>query len=617
MESLDSKGGGKVRESKLNAMFGKADVKSVVIELTAMITLEAFYFAGIRAYTRLNLRVIYTRVKERLRDMTKANTRKFTAPTIPMFDGHYLRWAKLMKNFLLSKEYWPIVEHDDDTSKQIWDAMQQKYHGLSKVWQSQLQALKREFELLSMKEGEKVNSFMLRTLAVVNKMKINGEQEEASVMYMQGKEDEEQALKVITMGQVNTWREEVKFSSKGRGHGSYRGRGRERGRSFDKATIELKKNLFHNIDNASIKSIKNETQMRNFVVFHLEYYIPFHFTLGVPAATSSIADFPEGKVGESLPRDERPPPGSYSMEDAELINEKNQMDLFRVWFILVSPSWWTTGVRPLRDWWRALFWKVTQGAQWNLWLEQPEVESLIVIGHHTTASVPGATLETPQAPQADATRFGSLEDADVAGAESETGEVDSRLKRKRATSDDGAGTSKRARHQAALVAQLRARFSSERSQSVQKDEEILLLKTQVSPESGGAVEKQEEKLRKLNIEYDEELYPHMLSAIVERRRKGGGLHEKKLLTVPAAQVPGYNDNAYEELVAAMETMKLLELPHIAQLERDQDYPIDVIMAGLTLARHATEGAEAQPDYFLKPDVAQLQVPIFACSARLP
>ncbi|GKG28030.1 hypothetical protein Tco_0406357, partial [Tanacetum coccineum] len=41
------------------------------------------------------------------------------------------------------------------------------------------------------------------------------------------------------------------------------------------------------------------------------------------------------------------------------------------------------------------------------------------------------------------------------------------------------------------------------------------------------------------------------------------LHEKKLLTVPAAQVPGYNHNAYEELVAAMEAMKLLELPHIA------------------------------------------------------
>ncbi|GKE55597.1 hypothetical protein Tco_1494782 [Tanacetum coccineum] len=34
---------------------------------------------------------------------------------------------------------------------------------------------------------------------------------------------------------------------------------------------------------------------------------------------------------------------------------------------------------------------------------------------------------------------------------------------------------------------------------------------------GGLLEKQEEKLRKLSIEYDEELYPHMLSAIAERR----------------------------------------------------------------------------------------------------
>ncbi|GKB26996.1 retrovirus-related pol polyprotein from transposon TNT 1-94 [Tanacetum coccineum] len=248
---------------------------------------------------RPDLRVIYTRVKERLRDMTEANTGKFTAPTIPMFDGHYLHWAKLMKNFLLSKEYWTLVEQgvpttgdatliveqkrkdlkiknylyqaiprdvletivDDDT---IWDAMQQKYHGSSKVRQAQLQALKREYELLSMKEGEKVDSFMSRTLAVVNKMKINGEQVEASAVVskilrsmtsrfnyvvcaieeshdlntlsinelhgsllvheqrMQGKEDEEQALKVVTTGQGNTGREEVKFSPRGRGRGSYR-----------------------------------------------------------------------------------------------------------------------------------------------------------------------------------------------------------------------------------------------------------------------------------------------------------------------------------------------------------------------------------------------------------
>ncbi|GJX44386.1 hypothetical protein Tco_0261062 [Tanacetum coccineum] len=535
----------------------------------------------------------------------------------------------------------------------------------------------------------------------------------------------------------------------------------------------------------------------------------------------------------SLPRDERPPPGSYSMEDAELINENRipinayskaflcrmgisrsyfqspeevstfmgdagqEMDLFSV-VHLSKPKLVTEGVRPLRDGKEPLL-ESTTGRTMELVLEQSKVESTDVLAPTPLRSVPGATVEPPRL---DATSVGSSEDADVAGAESEAGEVDSGLKRKRATSDDGAGTSKRVRHvslggststeeetpdapptlvvkevtetpppnveatsdssapvmhdvqsppqaspltaddisrrdretgpkafegmpvdqlmeefdmvtaqQAALVAQLRARFSSERSQSVQKDEEILLLKTQLADAQAEAessrsyaqklaeekmallvkveqeransadykaschwavkyleggknnhfagldefrqrveelLEKQEEKLRKLSIEYDEELYPHMLSAIAERRwlishglrlaamstlesqevKQSFGdvvkcalargkaeaveeLHEKKLLTVPAAQVPGYNDNAYEELVAAMETMKLLELPHIAQLERDQDYPIDVIMAGLTLARHATEGAEAQPDYFLKPDVAQLQVPIFA------
>ncbi|GJS91442.1 hypothetical protein Tco_0774078 [Tanacetum coccineum] len=447
------------------------------------------------------------------------------------------------------------------------------------------------------------------------------------------------------------------------------------------------------------------------------------------------------------------------------------MDLFSV-VHLSKPKLVTEGVRPLRDGEEPLL-ESTAGRTMELVLEQPEVESTDVLAPIPLRSVPGATAEPPRP---DATSVGSSEDADVAGAESEAEEVDSGLKRKRGTSDDGAGTSKRVRYvslggststeeetetpplnveatsdssapvthagqsppqtspltaddisrrdretgpkafegmpvdqlmgefdmvtaqQAALVAQLRARFASERSQSVQKDEEILLLKTQLADAQAeaessrshaqklaeekmallvkveqeransadykaschfarldefrqrveGLLEKQEEKLRKLSIEYDEELYPHMLSAIAERRwlishdlrlaaistlesqevKQSFGdvvkcalargkaeaveeLHEKKLLTVPAAQVPGYNGNAYEELVAAMETMKLLELPHIAQLERDQDYPIGVIMAGLTLARHATEGAEAQPDYFLKPDVAQLQVPIFA------
>ena len=89
------------------------------------------------------------------------------------------------------------------------------------------------------------------------------------------------------------------------------------------------------------------------------------------------------------------------------------------------------------------------------------------------------------------------------------------------------------------------------------------------------------------------------------------LHESKMLKVPLAEVPGYKVDAYDELVEAMEKMKVFDIPHIARLEREQDYPISVIMQGLTLARHIAEDAKAQPDFFLKPDESQLKVPIFA------
>ncbi|KAH7846609.1 hypothetical protein Vadar_016020 [Vaccinium darrowii] len=97
----------------------------------------------------------------------------FVQPAIPRFDGHYDHWSMLMENFLRSKEYWSLVEtgfvepekdavlteaqktkHEElklkdlkaknylfqaidrtiletiltkDTSKQIWNAMKQKY----------------------------------------------------------------------------------------------------------------------------------------------------------------------------------------------------------------------------------------------------------------------------------------------------------------------------------------------------------------------------------------------------------------------------------------------------------------------------------------------------------
>nr|GEV32713.1 hypothetical protein [Tanacetum cinerariifolium] len=418
--------------------------------------------------------------------------------------------------------------------------------------------------------------------------------------------------------------------------------------------------------------------------------------------------------------------------------------------------------------------EATIGRTMELVLEQPEDENTAVLEPIPLRSVPDANVDPLER---NVTCADYSEAAGITRAESETEEVNSGLKRKRATSGDGAGSSKRVRHvilgdsastegeamdasptTAAKdvtetpppMAQLKARFSGECSRSVQKDEEIALLKAQladadvvkcalvrgsaeaveelhenklltvpaaqladvrVEAESvksyahklaeekmsllvqldqerassvdhraschwvvkylegaknnhfagleefrqgvEGRLEKQEEKLRKLSIEYDEELYPHLVSSIAERRwlishglnlaamctlesqevkQSFGDVvkcalargraeaieepHENKLLTVPATQVPGYNKDTYEELVAAMEKMKLFELPHIVQLERDQDYPIDVIMVGLTLARHDTEGAKAQSDFFLKPDEIPLKESLKAHSMRL-
>nr|GFA26789.1 transposase (putative), gypsy type [Tanacetum cinerariifolium] len=385
---------------------------------------------------------------------------------------------------------------------------------------------------------------------------------------------------------------------------------------------------------------------------------------------------------ESLPRDERPTPGSYSVEDAKLINGNripinayfeaflchmgiSQMDLFSV-VHLSKPKLVTKGVRPLRDVEEPLL-EATSGRTIELVLEQPEDEDTAVLEPTPLRSVPNANVD-PLERNVTCTDYS--EAAGITRAESETEEVNSGLKHKRATGGDGAGSSKRVHHvilgdsastegeamdaspttlakdvtetpppnveaasntsapvthvgqsppktssftpdnlsqgaretgpkvfegmpadqlmeeidmvtvhQAALVVQLKAWFSGECSRSVQKDEEIALLKTQladarVETESARSyahklaeekmsllvqldqerasfavhraschwvvkylegvknnhfagleefrqevekrLEEQEGKLRKLSIEYDEELYAHLVSSITER-----------------------------------------------------------------------------------------------------
>ncbi|KAI5423424.1 hypothetical protein KIW84_046396 [Lathyrus oleraceus] len=49
-------------------------------------------------------------LKKFVRMTDSSNNNKFVQPVIPKFDGFYEHWAKLMENFLSSKEMWNLVE---------------------------------------------------------------------------------------------------------------------------------------------------------------------------------------------------------------------------------------------------------------------------------------------------------------------------------------------------------------------------------------------------------------------------------------------------------------------------------------------------------------------------
>jgi hypothetical protein len=241
----------------------------------------------------------------------------YVQPAIPKFDGHYDHWSMLMENFLRSKEYWSLVENgipaaaeevdltegqrrviedqklkdlkaknylfqaidrsiletilNKDASKNIWDSLKQKYQGTTRVKRAQLQALRKEFEILHMKTGESVNEYFAKTLTIANKMRLHGEKltdvlviekilrsmtskfdyvvcsieeshnldsmsidelQSSLLVHEQRMNDhitEEQALKV-TFDELS--------GGRGRGHDSFRGRGRGRCRNFDKSMVE-------------------------------------------------------------------------------------------------------------------------------------------------------------------------------------------------------------------------------------------------------------------------------------------------------------------------------------------------------------------------------------------
>ena len=60
-------------------------------------------------------------------------------------------------------------------AKQEWDTLESTYEGLDKVKTSKLQILRRDFESLSMKETESVDSFYTRVVGLINQLKYHGE----------------------------------------------------------------------------------------------------------------------------------------------------------------------------------------------------------------------------------------------------------------------------------------------------------------------------------------------------------------------------------------------------------------------------------------------------------
>lgn len=245
-----------------------------------------------------------------------------TLTKIPHFDGHYDHWSELMENLLRAKGLWSYVEKgfeepkdrtklaeaqlalledartkdhqvkhylfqaidrsvfqqilDRRTTKIVWDSMKLKFGGNVKVKKSFLNSLRREFEVLAMKNDVTVTEYFARVMTVANQMGSNGEIMPDSrivekilqtlterftyvvVSIEEAKDtdtmtvDELQSSLVVheqkfrrksSEGEDQVLKIEERTRARGRG-GSLvsRGRGRGRGRTnFDKTTVECYK----------------------------------------------------------------------------------------------------------------------------------------------------------------------------------------------------------------------------------------------------------------------------------------------------------------------------------------------------------------------------------------
>lgn len=155
---------------------------------------------------------------------------RLTNPQIPQFNGNnYDYWAITMKALFFSQKNWDLVENgfqdpaDATTynalsqqerdvlrekrnkdskalfyifqavhesifpriaavtkSKKAWDILQTAYQGMAKVKTAKLQMLRRDFEILCMKESDNIDSFFTHVSGLVTQIRSHGETNQVS-----------------------------------------------------------------------------------------------------------------------------------------------------------------------------------------------------------------------------------------------------------------------------------------------------------------------------------------------------------------------------------------------------------------------------------------------------
>jgi hypothetical protein len=97
-------------------------------------------------------------------------------PTIDQMKAH--KEEKLKKD--ITCLHFGLTDHiftkimNLETPKQVWDKLQVEFEGSNRVKTVRLLALKREFELMKMKDNESIKDYSGRLMDLVNQMRLLG-----------------------------------------------------------------------------------------------------------------------------------------------------------------------------------------------------------------------------------------------------------------------------------------------------------------------------------------------------------------------------------------------------------------------------------------------------------